>query len=88
MPTRVRFVVNKVTGEVEEFLIDDQDRNLPEDEHDRIALGIGALIARNPALVIAPRAGLARTPEAAPAAASEDAEDQRRPDQAASEIPG
>ena len=28
MPTRVRFRFNKVTGEVEEFLVDDQDRRL------------------------------------------------------------
>lgn len=50
MPVRVRFVLNKITGEVEEFLIDDQDRSLPELEHDRIARDIGELVARNPGL--------------------------------------
>ena len=48
MPTRVRFRFNKVTGEVEEFLVDDQDRRLPEAEHDRIALDVGQMVAANP----------------------------------------
>ena len=65
MPTRVRFVMNKVSGEVEEFLIDDQDRNLPEAEHDRLAAAIGGLIARNPALSVAPPAGPAGAAERA-----------------------
>ena len=69
MPTRVRFVVNMVTGEVEEFLIDDQDRNLAEAEHDRIARDIGALLARNPALSVAPRGAPAPAPQPAEAEA-------------------
>lgn len=48
MPTRVRFRLNKVTGEVEEFLVDDQDRRLPEAEHDRIAQAVGQLLERLP----------------------------------------
>jgi hypothetical protein len=48
MPTRVRFRFNKVTGEVEELLVDDQDRRLPEAEHDRIASEVGELLAVDP----------------------------------------
>ncbi len=50
MPTRVRFRLNKITGEVEEFIIDDQDRNLPEAEHDRIAADVAGVIARRPVI--------------------------------------
>ncbi len=48
MPVHVRFRFNKVTGEVEEFLVDDQDRNLPEAEHDRIATDVGRAVVRSP----------------------------------------
>ncbi|ETR70477.1 MAG: hypothetical protein OMM_08785 [Candidatus Magnetoglobus multicellularis str. Araruama] len=48
MPTHVRFRINKITGEVEEFLVDDQDRTLPEAEHDRIATAVAQTITRNP----------------------------------------
>jgi hypothetical protein len=50
MPTRIRFRLNKLTGEVEEFLVDDLDRTLPEAEHERIAAEVGRVIARNPVL--------------------------------------
>jgi hypothetical protein len=39
-----------VTGEVEEFTVDDQDRRLPEAEHDRIARGVAELVAVSPRL--------------------------------------
>ncbi|ACY12832.1 hypothetical protein [Haliangium ochraceum] len=48
MATRVRFRFNKTTGEVEEFLVDDQDRNLPESEHDRIAGEVARMVAVRP----------------------------------------
>lgn len=48
MPTRIRFRLNKLTGEVEEFLVDDQDQTLPEIEHDRIATEVGRVLARRP----------------------------------------
>jgi hypothetical protein len=48
MPTRVRFRLNKLTGEVEEFLIDDQDRRLSEADHDRIALAVAQALERRP----------------------------------------
>ena len=51
MPTQVRFRLNKLTGEVEEFLVDDQNRRLSEAEHDRIALEVAQAIERRPALI-------------------------------------
>ncbi len=51
MPTRVRFRFNKATGEVEEFLVDDQDRSLPEAEHDRIARDVAQMVAVDAAIV-------------------------------------
>ena len=62
MPTRIRFRLNKLTGEVEEFLVDDQDRTLPEAEHERIAAEVGRVIARNPVLHEVPGAPLPTAP--------------------------
>ena len=50
MPTLVRFRLNKLTGEVEEFLVDDQNRRLSEAEHDRIALEVAQAIERRPSI--------------------------------------
>jgi hypothetical protein len=54
MEVKVRFRFNKITGEVEEFIVDDVDSRLPEPEHnrehERIATEIGRVIARNPGL--------------------------------------
>jgi hypothetical protein len=51
MPTLVRFRLNKLTGDVEEFLVDDQNRRLSEAEHDRIALEVAQAIERRPSLI-------------------------------------
>jgi hypothetical protein len=55
MEVKVRFRFNKMTGEVEEFIVDDVDSRLPEAEHnrqhERIATEIGRVIERNPGLV-------------------------------------
>ncbi len=51
MATRVRFRFNKITGEVEELLVDDQNHRLPEAEHDRRAAEVGALLAVAPQIV-------------------------------------
>jgi hypothetical protein len=48
MPTLVRFRFNKRTGEVEEFIVDDQSRRLPEREHDRIARAVASVVALDP----------------------------------------
>ncbi len=50
MPTLVRFRLNKLTGDVEEFLVDDQNRRLSEAEHDRIALEVAQTIERRPSI--------------------------------------
>lgn len=50
MPTRVRFRFNKLTGEVEEFLVDDQDRRLSEAEHDRVAAEVARMVAVSPGI--------------------------------------
>ena len=51
MSVKVHFRFNKATGEVEEFLVDDADRTLPEAEHERVALAFGRVVARFPELV-------------------------------------
>ena len=48
MPVRVHFRFNKLTGEVETFTVDDQDRGLSEEAHDRVALEVGRVLARRP----------------------------------------
>jgi hypothetical protein len=54
MEVTVRFRFNKITGEVEEFIVDDVDSRLPKAEHnrehERIATEIGRVVARNPGL--------------------------------------
>lgn len=53
MKVRVKLRFNKLTGEVEEFLVEDQDLPyLPEAEHnrehDRVAAEIGNVLERHP----------------------------------------
>ncbi len=60
MATRVRFRFNKLTGEIEEFLVNDQDRQLPESEHDRIAAEVARMVAVNPGIAPVDDAGAAR----------------------------
>ncbi len=67
MPTRVRFRFNKATGEVEEFLVDDQDQTLPEAEHDRIAAAVGAVVAASPRILEVQPGGSAPGAGATPA---------------------
>jgi hypothetical protein len=55
MKVNVKFRLNKETGQVEIFEIDDWQSTLPEAEHnrehDRIAAEIGNLVERNPRVV-------------------------------------
>ncbi len=51
MPITVRFRFNKLTGEVERFIVDDHDQQLPEHVHDSIAAEIGRSVAGNPQIV-------------------------------------
>ncbi len=53
MKVRVKLRFNKVTGEVEEFLVDDQDMPMLSEadhnrQHERIAAEIGNVIERHP----------------------------------------
>lgn len=50
MDIRIVFKFNKVTGEVEEFLVDDQDQGLSEARHDEIALAFAKLFERHPSI--------------------------------------
>ncbi len=51
-PGRKRILIdmqfNQDTGQIERFVIDDQDRAAPEDRHDEIARTVAALFERNP----------------------------------------
>jgi len=84
MPTDVRFRFNLVTGEVEEFTVDDHDRGLPEAEHDRRANAVGSMVAAHARIVplLQPSAQASSTPgrtkeEEVSEEASEPAEPER-----------
>lgn len=47
-PVRIRFRYNLDTGEIEEFLIDDNAPHLSEGYHNKIAGAIAANLARHP----------------------------------------
>ncbi len=61
MSVKIRFRFNKLTGEVEQFLVE-QERELPAAEHDasheEVAGAVGRLIDRFPAVEIAPGAAV------------------------------
>ena len=78
MEVIVKFRFNKLTGEVEEFDVDDVASSLPaaehNREHERIAAEIGRVLERNPRLVeLDPNAPapVPAPPEQLPEAASE-----------------
>lgn len=62
MDVRVRFRFNKRTGEVEEFLVDDQDRRLPEHIHDEVALEVGGVVVPFPEIQEVQPVARARVP--------------------------
>jgi hypothetical protein len=84
MEVRVRFRFNKVTGEVEEFIVDDVDSRLPADEHnrqhERIATEIGRVIERNPGLIELQSSGIERPGSLAGRAADTDAAESQTDD--------
>ena len=45
---RIRFRYNKETGEIEEFIIDDQAPAAPEAYHDKVARAIAGRLGRAP----------------------------------------
>jgi hypothetical protein len=86
----VRFRFNKVTGEVEEFVVDDQDRNLPEAEHDRVAAEVGEIVAASPRIFeVLPFGGAGAAGSTTPATGEPRAtgEDERGPAVETAEAP-
>ncbi len=72
MKVRVKLRFNKLTGEVEEFLVDDQDLPyLPEAEHnrehDRVAAEIGSVLECHPRVMEVLPGAPAPAPEHTPA---------------------
>jgi len=47
-PIRVTFKYNKETGEIEEFIIDDNAPSASDEFHDQVAKKISSLLAKNP----------------------------------------
>ncbi|HLN26519.1 MAG TPA: hypothetical protein VK395_02100 [Gemmataceae bacterium] len=57
----IRFRYNFATGEVEEFLIDDNAPDRSEAYHDQVAQAVAGLLTRNPEIIDAgPRGELVR----------------------------
>jgi len=46
-PVKIKFRFNLETGTVEQFIVDDNAVGASEDYHDRVALAVGDLLARN-----------------------------------------
>jgi hypothetical protein len=70
MKVRVKLRFNKLTGEVEEFMVDDEEQRLPEAEHnrehDRIAAEIGGVLEQHPRVREVLPGAPAPAPERAP----------------------
>jgi plasmid stabilization system protein ParE len=60
---RIRFTYNKDTGEIEEFIIDDQAPSASEAYHDDVAHAIAGRLARDPEIE---DAGTMRLPQMEP----------------------
>ncbi|HEX5702662.1 MAG TPA: hypothetical protein VFX97_05550 [Pyrinomonadaceae bacterium] len=48
---RVSFKFNKDTGEIVEFIVDDNSPNASEEFHDRVAKAVSSRLARHPEIV-------------------------------------
>lgn len=46
-PIKVRLKINKVTGEIEELIVDDQARLAPEEYHDKVAALVARALGKN-----------------------------------------
>ncbi len=46
-PIKVRLKINKLTGEIEELIVDDQARLAPEEYHDKVAALVARALGRN-----------------------------------------
>ena len=83
---RIRFKYNKDTGEVEEFIVDDQAPAASEAYHDKVAHAIAGRLARDPDVE---DAGPVRLPQIEPQVvevpAVEEKEEQEPAEEAAQE---
>ncbi len=81
MTVKVRFRFDKLTGEVAEFLVE-QDQELPREKHDQvheqIAGELGRLIERFPRVVELTGAGARKAPEERPKTGEESTEEETR----------
>lgn len=70
MKVRVKLRFNKLIGEVEEFMVDDEEQLLPaaehNREHDRIAAEIGSVLEQHPRVHEVLPGAPAPAPEQAP----------------------
>lgn len=64
-PIRIRFKFNKDTGEIEEFIIDDNAPGASEEYHDKVARLIASRLGHEPEIA---DAGPVRLPHLEPAA--------------------
>lgn len=62
-PVRIRFKYNVDTGEIEEFIIDDNAVSSSEEYHDKVARSVAARLGRNPDIT---DAGPVRLPKTGP----------------------
>jgi plasmid stabilization system protein ParE len=77
---RIRFKYNKDTGEIEEFIIDDQAPAASEAYHDDVAHAIAGRLGRDPEIEDAGPVRLPQVePEAVDLSVEEDEEEQEEP---------
>jgi len=79
-PVRIRFKYNVDTGEIEEFIIDDNAVSAGEEYHDKVAKSVAARLGRNPDIT---DAGPVRLPEAVPGQAQILPEKEKPPEKSA-----
>ncbi|MCK5680203.1 hypothetical protein KAI46_05260 [bacterium] len=61
-PVKIKFKYNLETGEIEQFIVDDNAVGASEEYHDQVALAIGDLLSRKAELVDAgPRHTVSQT---------------------------
>jgi hypothetical protein len=85
-PVRIRFRFNLETGEIEEFIVDDQSPEASEDHHDEMARIVAGPLVRNPEIEDAGRIRGKRPVERTPADPQEENRDaDREPPETASE---
>ncbi len=72
---RIRFKYNKDTGEIEEFIVDDNAPAASEEYHDKVAHAIAGRLGRNPDVE---DAGPVRLPQIEPRAVVVPVEDDER----------